>query len=480
MDDELLPGAVAGFPQHMGVRDLGGLRGADGRPVRFGMFYRGSALANLNNAQRKEVDSLGLRFILDLRAAGEVEGRSDYVPHGVEYLRVSGMYTEQGNEVDFSPAGILRMMSRIEEDASGFMRNLYAGMMFNNPAVHELVRHMAAGKTPLYVHCTAGKDRTGVSAAIILMLLGVSDDDIVEEFLRTNLYRAPIINMDPSELPAHVSQHDRDNWAAINSVNEEDLRGAFAAVDARYASREEYFAAEFGIDALALETIRNRFLATPDMPSIPIPLAYKMLDTPYIRVYDLAYADGTHYYNASRHDASMLRALKTEKEHSNLLPDAVSCCLVLAPPNEEPRLVLFYEYRYPIGQYVLSIPSGLMDRQDRSKRYPLVAAMVREIYEETGISFGARDSIEVVNPTLFNSPGMTDESTALLCAIIRSADATSLSQAGANGTERFGGFELVTKEGAWELIREGRDQFGRPYPMVTWVALMYFATDQWK
>lgn len=480
MDNVMLPGAVAGFPQQMGVRDLGGLRGAEGRPVRSGIFYRGSAFANLDSAQRRAVDGLGLRFILDLRATGEVTGNVDYVPHGVEYLRIAGMYDENGDEVDFSPEGIARISERIQENPESFMPNLYESMMFGNPAIHALVEHMVEGKAPLYIHCTAGKDRTGVCAALILTLLGVSDDDIVSEFLLTNEYRKPIINMNPVDMPAWVSERDRQNWAKMNSVSESDLRSAFAAVDARFASREDYFAQEFGLDAKALADLRSRYLVTPDMPGIPTPLAYQMLNTPYIKVYDLAYADGTHYYDASRRDASCLRAIKCEKELSNLLPDSVSCCLVLALEGEEPKLVLFYEYRYPTGQYVLSIPSGLVDERDRARRDPLVAAMVREIREETGIIFGASDSIHMINPLLFNSPGMTDESTAFICAIIRSLASAPLSQAGANGTERFGGFELVNREQAWALLHEGRDRYGRPYPMVTWAALTYFATDQWK
>lgn len=480
MDTDTLPGAVAGFPPSMGIRELGGLRGATGRPVRHGFLYRGSALIGLSEEQREAIDDLGLRFILDLRAAGELENRSDYVPNGCEYVRIGGMYDSEGNEVDFSPAGITRMMDKIQENPEGFMSGLYASMMFDNPAVHELVQRLISGNVPLFFHCTAGKDRTGVCAAVVLMLLGVSDDDIVREFLLTNEYRRSVINMTPEELPQSISEHDRNNWAAINSVKEVELRAAFAAVDERFETRGAYFEAEFGLDKAALTELRDRYLVTPDMPSVPVPVAHRLLDTPYIKAYDLVYADGTHYYEASRRDYFCLRALKTDREQGRLIPDAVSCCLVLAPEGEEPRMVLFYEYRYPTGQYVLGIPSGLVDAQDCQRRNPLVAAMVREIYEETGIAFGMRDSIYIVNPLLFNSPGMTDESTALLCAVIRSADATSLSQAGASGTERFGKFELVTQEKARRVLQRGCDKFGRPYPMVTWAALTFFATGQWS
>ena len=93
--------------------------------------------------------------------------------------------------------------------------------------------------------------------------------------------------------------------------------------------------------------MRDRYLVSPDMPMIPVPVAHRMLDTPFVKVYDLVYADGTHYYDASRRDYVNLRALKKDCEQIKLIPDAVSCCLVLSPEGQEPRLVMFYEYRYP-------------------------------------------------------------------------------------------------------------------------------------
>ena len=260
MDLTATTGYVAGFPQVMGLRDLGGLQATDGRRVRHGMLYRGSALVGLANEQKELVDGFGLRFILDLRAAGEAAGKEDYVPSGASYLRIGGMYDEEGAEVDFSPAGIERIAEAIAQDPSTFMRQLYASMMFGNPAVHELVRRFVAGEAPLYFHCTAGKDRTGVCAAVLLTMLGVPDDEIVREFLLTNEYRAPIINMAPEDIPAHISAQDRENWSKINSVQEVDLRHALAAVDERFATREAYFAQEFGIDAATLAMLRDAYL----------------------------------------------------------------------------------------------------------------------------------------------------------------------------------------------------------------------------
>ena len=469
------PGFVPSFHPELGLRDLGGWTAADGRVVRHGFLYRGSALTGLTDDELHRIDELGLRFILDLRAAGEVEGREDYVPAGAEYQRIGGMYDQDGMEVDFSPAGISRIMGYIMADPEHFLDGLYASMMFENPAVHALVDRFVEGPVPLYFHCTAGKDRTGVCAAILLALLGVPDDAIFTEYLLTNEYRASIINMTPEEMPKGISDLDRENWAKINSVDATQLKAAFDAIDERYETREAYFKDEFGLDATALEALRDRYLEV-SAPTAPILNSVTtLLDTPYIKVYDLAYQDGLHYYDASRRGEAELLATHHKDELQHALPDAVSCCLVLAPPAAEPRLVLFLEYRYPTGQYMLSIPSGLIDDKDRTADEPLITAMTREIFEETGIELQAEDEITVLNPLLFNSPGFTDESTALLRIVVKSTDASHLSHGGAEGSERFGNFILATKEDVRRMLKEGRDPYGNYYPMVTWAAMTHFA-----
>lgn len=260
MDLALTTGYVAGLPDTLNLRDLGGIEARDGRTVRRGLLYRGSALVGLDDAEREVIDGLGLHFILDLRARGEAEEGPEYVPAGAERLRKGGMYLD-GQEVDFSPSGISRISTQIQASPSTFMRKLYVSMMFGNPAVHELVRRLVDGCAPLYFHCTAGKDRTGVCAAVLLLLLDVSDDAIVRDFLLTNQYRASIINMPPEQLPAWLPEADRANWGKMNGVSEEDLHASLEAVVERCGSREAYAEAEFGLDAAALVRLRDQYLA---------------------------------------------------------------------------------------------------------------------------------------------------------------------------------------------------------------------------
>ncbi len=201
-----------------------------------------------------------------------------------------------------------------------------------------------------------------------------------------------------------------------------------------------------------------------------------LLDTPYIRVYDLVYEDGLHYYDASRRKKERLCAVSPEE----VLPDAVSGFVILRYPDGTDRFLLFHEYRYPTGRYVLSIPSGLIDESDRLTEDPVKSAMVRELREETGITAGADDLIRTIDPLVFNSPGMTDESTALVACVISLRDEGVLSQKGAEGSERFAGFCPVTVSEAKQLLKRGKDEKGDPYPLVTWAGLSFFVSEVWK
>lgn len=206
-------------------------------------------------------------------------------------------------------------------------------------------------------------------------------------------------------------------------------------------------------------------------------------DSKFIRVFDLQYAPGKHYLDATRRSREDIAATKTEEEFLKMVPDAVSCIVVLQVPGQEPKLLLSYEYRYPTGHYLLSVPAGLIDPEDRTSGDPEQAeiqAARREIHEETGIAMKESDRISVVNPCAFSTPGMTDESNGIVCAVISLPDLSPLSQKGAVGSEKFAGFCLVNKSEAAKILQEGRDEKGHFYPVYTMIALLYFVSDLWK
>ncbi len=204
-----------------------------------------------------------------------------------------------------------------------------------------------------------------------------------------------------------------------------------------------------------------------------------LFESKFIKVFDLQYKEGKHYFDATRRPADNLMAIKTDEEFKTALPDAVTCVVILKTDGEEPKLLLDYEYRYPAGQFLLSPPAGLLDPEDAACAEPLLATAKREIEEETGLVVKETDKLFTINPLLFSTPGMTDESNALVCAVIHLNDTARLSQEGAVGSECFNGFELIGKEEAVTLLQNGRDKNGIFYSVFTWAALMYFVSGLW-
>ena len=205
-----------------------------------------------------------------------------------------------------------------------------------------------------------------------------------------------------------------------------------------------------------------------------------IIDKKFIRLFDLKYEEGKHYFDATRRPIDEIVAIKDEDEFKKMLPDAVSC-VVVVNDGDEPKLLLSYEYRYPAGRFLLSVPAGLVDKADENADNPILETAKREIHEETGIVIDdTKDRIMVINPLLFSTPGMTDESNALVLAVLNDADLTALTQEGAEGQECFDGFVLLTKDEAKEVLKTGVDAKGHFYSVYTWAALMYFCNDMWK
>ena len=205
-----------------------------------------------------------------------------------------------------------------------------------------------------------------------------------------------------------------------------------------------------------------------------------LFDSKFIKVFDLQYEEGKHYYDATRRSLDRIAAVKSEEEFRTMLPDAVTCVVILNIKDEEPKLLLSKEYRYPAGQFLLSPPAGLLDPEDAGTENPILTAAKRELKEETGLTITEKDSLFVINPLLFSSPGMTDESNALACAVVRLEDKSGLSQDGAVGSECFDGFELLSKEEAMEILKNGKDKDGIFYSVYTYCCLMYFVSDLWR
>jgi protein-tyrosine phosphatase len=162
----------------LNLRDVGGLRTGDGRTVRPGRLFRSATPFFLSREDASLVTTeLGIRTRIDLRSSGEVAGGTSAHLAAVEqhvahlHFRTGGAWLPDESLGDPS--------ARV---ASHYLRYLeHAG-----DAVAEVVRLLATpDRLPALVHCTVGKDRTGVAIAMTLSAIGVLDDEIVADYART-------------------------------------------------------------------------------------------------------------------------------------------------------------------------------------------------------------------------------------------------------------------------------------------------------
>ncbi len=99
------------------------------------------------------------------------------MPDGARLVQICGLRDATGQEIDFSPNDIQRL-GKNAPAGTNLTQLIYRQMLTGNKAFKELFRALEAGETPILFHCTAGKDRTGVAAMLILLALGASDETI--------------------------------------------------------------------------------------------------------------------------------------------------------------------------------------------------------------------------------------------------------------------------------------------------------------
>ena len=256
------PGTQLPFAGGNNFRELGGYRADEGKTVKWGQIYRGFPTGRLTTeADRARLDGLGLRLILDLRSSAEAAKLPDYVPDGARLVQICGLRDATGQEIDFSPNDIQRLVQSAPAGMS-LTQLMYRQMLTGNKAFKELFRALEAGETPILFHCTAGKDRTGVAAMLILLALGASDETICADYARTNLCRAAEIEKAMADHAAEIAADpaQRMRWQSSAGVDPEIAPFVLRTIRQDYGSAESYLEAEYGLTPARLMRLRRMYL----------------------------------------------------------------------------------------------------------------------------------------------------------------------------------------------------------------------------
>jgi protein-tyrosine phosphatase len=235
-------------------RDLGGYKTKEGKQVRWGKIYRSADISKLTDLDLKALAQLHIRMICDLRGEREAEAAPDKVISGADRMLLSA-----GSENVGAPGSFMKYMTTPQR-ADSMIRGFYARTDHLKAKYKPLFDQLLTLETDnaLLFHCTAGKDRTGVGAALILYALGVDEATILEDYEATNEYRK-----ESNELfiKAIIAQGLPENAArSMMAANPEYLKTAMDSINKQYGSLDNFLESEIGLSPTEKRKLRRKFL----------------------------------------------------------------------------------------------------------------------------------------------------------------------------------------------------------------------------
>ena len=242
-----------GFDAIANFRDVGGHRTADGSTVRRGRLYRSGHLGAASEADVDRLRAMGVRTVVDFRGPADVElDGEDRLPDGARH--VSLPMWDPGRLADLrealaSPDGAA-LQERFGDGKARQIMVEGAARMITSPTRTEgyrtMMRHLADGETyPAILHCTAGKDRTGWAASVVLLALDVPRAAIVDHYLESNAHRRPDPDRSARLEAAGLAP---DLLTPFSVVTEEYIETMFATVDDHWGGVDAYLRDALDVD----------------------------------------------------------------------------------------------------------------------------------------------------------------------------------------------------------------------------------------
>lgn len=239
-------------------RDLGGIGAGystpDGRHIARGVVYRSNALT-LTDADLAAVEPLHVTDVIDLRTTAEIEAKPDREVPGATWVH---------DDVLGSVETMATPTFATAADAEAMMDGAYDSMV-TSPAARKAIgaalTTIAGAKGAVIVHCTAGKDRTGWTSALLLHIAGADRETIDQNYLLTNQYSRASIS---ASLAGMTSQHGEaaaTAYAPLLGVQQSFLDASYAAVAEHFGSVDAYLTTGLGLSTETMETLRTKLTA---------------------------------------------------------------------------------------------------------------------------------------------------------------------------------------------------------------------------
>lgn len=239
-------------------RALEGYESPSGERMKAGRLFRGGALDAITKEDASYLKEVcGIRAILDLRDPKEAKDHPDQVIPGVSYERIGALQVKEVRVDGFDFGTLLKDGMDAERALllKAYLQQGYAWMAFANPAYRRLFDLVLQEEGHVYFHCTAGKDRTGVGAFLIMMAVGMKEEDAVCEYLLSNHYlRMPNADlMEQLRIPPELYSL----CEPLLYVQQENIELVISSIHERYPDYETFFLREYDLDQKKRKQLRE-------------------------------------------------------------------------------------------------------------------------------------------------------------------------------------------------------------------------------
>lgn len=242
-------------------RDLGGIKNKEGKTIKPNMIIRGKSLYKLKNKDIQKLKTFNLSKIIDLRTAVEIDEKPNVKIDNIKYLHMP-IFKEKTagitHEKEQSKLKMLLNMMSIENLYKLMVTDEYSISQLKS-IIHEIIN---SDKHPVLFHCTAGKDRTGVVAMLLLNILDVDEESIMKNYLEINKTHKPKANL--FYVLINVLMWNKELAKKARSyymVHERYLETALEAIKETYGSIENYITEALGVTNEMKQEFKNKVLA---------------------------------------------------------------------------------------------------------------------------------------------------------------------------------------------------------------------------
>ncbi|SFE50878.1 tyrosine-protein phosphatase [Thermoflexibacter ruber] len=230
--------------QSPNFRDLGGLKTADGKTVAWGRIFRCGDMGKLSDNDLQMIAQQNIKHVVDFRNEQEVAQSPDKYPANYEIKRVWTSISPSNDEGMKQLYVVMSNPNAMADDVERVFEGFYQQMPNNiknyAPFFNTLLE--ANENESVLFHCTAGKDRTGLGAALILSVLGVPEETIIQEYYLSNRYTKYLANT------GMLSQIKPAIANVLAGVQRKYIIASLNVIKAKYGSVINMLEQEIGLD----------------------------------------------------------------------------------------------------------------------------------------------------------------------------------------------------------------------------------------